>query len=135
MRSRDNVNKVFLIGNVGMKPELRHTPAGHAVVNLALATSRTRKESEGVWSDVTDWHRLVVWGRRAENCERYLDKGNRVYVEGSLQTSTWKDEAGLNHYRTEVVVEDIKFLGQRKSIPASAAAAEPEENALLETST
>lgn len=109
--SQYNVNKVILIGQLGMKPELRHSAKGHPVVNLSIATHRSQKNAEGEWKESTEWHRAVVWGKRAEACDRYLHKGSRVYVEGVIQTNSWTDTGGAKHWRTEVLVDEIKFLG------------------------
>lgn len=113
MSSHSNVNKVILVGNLGASPELRHTAKGSAVVNLAIATNRALKQEDGTWKETTVWHRAVVWGKRAEVCHKYLEKGNRVYVEGVLQTNNWKDKDGQSHWKTEVLVDDIKFLSSR----------------------
>ncbi len=90
------VNKVILIGNLGVAPELRHTQNGTPVASLRLATSRRRKDQQtGEWIDETEWHRVTVWGKSAEFCNNYLTKGSRVYVEGRLQTRKWQDQNGL----------------------------------------
>lgn len=117
MSSLTNVNKVILVGNLGTNPELRQTARGNPVVNLAIATSRSIKNEDGSYRESTVWHRAVVWGKRAEACYKYLEKGNRVYVEGLLQTNNWTDKSGQTHWRTEVLVDQIKFLSMR-SFPA-----------------
>lgn len=106
-----NVNKVILVGNLGQDPELRYTAKGNAVINLSLATTRDVKQAEGEWKEETSWHRAVVWGKRAEVCAEHLRKGSRVYVEGILQPKTWVDKEGVSHRSTEILVDEIKFLG------------------------
>lgn len=105
-----SVNKVILIGNLGADPELRYTSSGKAVADLRIATS----ESYGRGADreeKTEWHRVVVWERTAENCAEYLSKGRKVYVEGRIQTRSWDDKDGNRRYTTEIVARDVQFLG------------------------
>lgn len=108
------VNKVILLGNLGSEPELRYTQKGSAVMNFSLATSRDVKLANGDWKEETQWHRAVMWGKRAETCAKYLTKGSRVYVEGVLKPTTWTDKEGVAHKSTEITVEEIKFLGGGK---------------------
>jgi len=106
------VNKVILIGHLGRDPELTYTPSGLAVARFSLATSERRKTAEGEWADHTEWHRIVVFGKTAENAGQYLTKGRQIYVEGRLQTRNWEKE-GVQHYTTEVIGNNIQFLGKR----------------------
>lgn len=110
------VNKIILVGNLGSDPELRHTQKGNAVLNLSLATSRGVRGSAGDWKEETSWHRVTVWGKRAEICAKYLKKGNRVYVEGILKPATWVDKEGITHKSAEITVEEIKFLGGKSLV-------------------
>ena len=106
------VNKVILIGNLGQDPELRTTGGGTAVCNLRIATSRRRKDQQsGQWNDETEWHTVVCFGRTAENAANYLRKGRQVYIEGRLQTRKWQDRNGNDRWSTEVVTEELKFIG------------------------
>jgi single-strand DNA-binding protein len=105
------INKVILIGNLGADPELRYTSGGSAVADLRLATSRKWTAKDGTSKEETEWHRVVVWGKQAETCKEYLSKGRQVYVEGRLQTRQWEDRDGNKRYTTEVVAENVKFLG------------------------
>lgn len=105
------VNKVILIGNLGRDPEIRYTPTGQAVTNFTLATSESFTTREGKREDRTEWHRIVVWGKTAENCAQYLSKGRSVYVEGRLQTREWEDKEGQKRRTTEVVAQTVQFLG------------------------
>jgi len=119
----DGVNKVFLLGNLGQDPELRHTQGGQAVMTLRLATNESyyNKQSNERESK-TEWHTVVIWGKRAEALERYLQRGSRLHVEGRLQTRTWEDKAGGKRYATEIVASEITLLGDsngpRQSSPA-----------------
>lgn len=107
------LNKVFLIGNLGQDPEVRHTNSGQPVANLRLATSRRVKDRDGNWGDQTEWHSVVCFARTAETAGQYLRKGSKVFVEGRLQTRSWEDREGKKQYRTEVVAEMLKFLDSK----------------------
>lgn len=107
------VNKVILIGRLGADPEIRYTGSGTAVTELRIATSRKFTNKEGASQEDTQWHRVVVWAKQAELCKEYLAKGKQVYVEGRLQTRQWEDRDGNKRYTTEVVAEQIQFLGGR----------------------
>ncbi len=107
------LNKVMLIGNLGADPELRFTANGAAVANFRIACSRTYTDREGQRQEVTEWVSIVAWQRLAELVGEYLSKGRPVFVEGRLQTRQWQDREGNNRYTTEVVANDIQFLGGR----------------------
>ena len=108
-----SVNKVILIGNLGKKPELRYTPGGQAVANFTLATNERYGGRDGQPAqERTEWHRIVVWGRTAENCGQYLDKGRSVYIEGRLQTREWQDKEGQKRQTTEIVAQTMQMLGR-----------------------
>ena len=104
------VNKVIIVGNLGADPELRYTQGGQAVANFRVATNEKWTNKEGEGQERTEWHRIVVWGRQAENCEKYLSKGRQVYVEGRLQTREWEDRDGNKRYTTEIVAQNVQFL-------------------------
>jgi single-strand DNA-binding protein len=106
------VNKVTLIGNLGADPEIRYTQSGAAVANLRLATTETWKK-EGVKEEITEWHRVVAFGRLAEICGEYLSKGSKVYIEGRIQTRKWEDRDGNTRYTTEIVAREMKMLSPR----------------------
>jgi single-strand DNA-binding protein len=108
-----SVNKVILIGNLGVDPELRYVNTGAAVANLRLATNEVWTDKSGERQERTEWHRVVVWGKQAENCAKYLKKGRAVYVEGSLRTREWQDQTGNKRYTTEIQAQTIQFLGGR----------------------
>ena len=107
------VNKVILLGNLGIDPEVRHTQSGTAVVNLNLATN-TPVKRDGEWQEETEWHRIVAWGRLAEICGEYLAKGSRIDTEGKLRTRSWEDEDGNKQYVTEVVAREIQIISGNK---------------------
>jgi single-strand DNA-binding protein len=107
------VNKVILIGNLGRDPELRYTKSGQAVANFSVATSERFTDREGVQQERTEWHRIVAWGKTAELCAQYLSKGRQTYIEGRLQTREYEDKDGIKRYTTEVVAQNVTFLGGR----------------------
>jgi len=116
------VNKVILIGNLGADPESRTTNSGMAVTNLRLATTTRHKNQEGEWTDQTEWHRVVCFGRTAENTARFLRKGRQVFVEGRIRTNKWQDRDGNTRYTTEVIANEVRFLGSRDGAGAGAGA-------------
>ena len=107
-----SVNKVILVGNLGRDPEVRTTQDGSKIVNLALATSETWNDrASGERKERTDWHRIVIFNDRiADVAEKYLKKGAKIYLEGSLQTRKWTDQGGQERFTTEVVIG--RFNGQ-----------------------
>ena len=110
------INKVILIGNLGQKPEMRYTQTNTAVATLGLATSESWKDKEsGEMREKTEWHRVVFFGKLAEICEQYLDKGSQLYVEGKLQTRKWQDKEGNDRYTTEIQGLSMNMLGGRQS--------------------
>ena len=104
-----SINKVFLLGNIGRDPELRKTNSGKAVATFTMATSERGRAEGG--EQRTEWHRIVVWDRLAEQCDQYLSKGRQVHVEGRLQTRTWDDRNGQRRQTTEIVANTVLFLG------------------------
>ena len=110
------LNKVTLLGNLGQKPEIRHTPSGVSVCNMSLATTEYRKNSEtGERTEKTEWHRVVLFGRLAEIAEEYLNKGSQACVEGRLQTNRWQDQEGRERFTTEIIASDLILIGGRQS--------------------
>ena len=100
-----SVNKVILIGNLTRKPELRQTQSQTSVTTLSIATNDRRKNSSGEYENVAEYHDVVVFGRTAENCELFLDKGRQVYIEGKLQTRKYTDKDGNERRKTEILVQ------------------------------
>lgn len=107
------VNKAIIVGNLGRDPEMRSTQSGAQVANFTVATSRVYKDSSGQRQEETEWHRVVAWGRLAEICGQYLQKGKQVYIEGRIQTRSWEDkESGQKRYSTEIVALEMQMLGR-----------------------
>ena len=104
------LNKVMIIGNLGSNPEKRYTQGGQAVTNFNVATNERWTDRDGKPQERTEWHKVVVWGKQAETCEKYLAKGRSVYVEGRLQTRDWQDKDGNKRYTTEIVAQNVQFL-------------------------
>jgi single-strand DNA-binding protein len=104
------MNKVIIIGRLGVDPELRYTPSGKAVANFSVATSERWTDKDGSKQEKTEWHRIVVWGKLAELCNQYLSKGRQAVVEGSLQTRSWEAQDGSKRYTTEIVGKNVQFL-------------------------
>jgi single-strand DNA-binding protein len=107
------INKAILIGNLGADPEVRFTQGGQAVANFRIATSESWKDKNGQQQERTEWHRIVVWGKLAELCGEYLKKGRQCYVEGRLQTREWTNKENQKQWTTEVVAQQVTFLGGR----------------------
>jgi single-strand DNA-binding protein len=105
------VNKVILVGHLGADPDMRYTPSGQGVCELRLATSESWNDKNGQRQERTEWHRIVVWGKRAEVCSKYLAKGRQVFVEGRIQTRNYDDKDGNKRYITEIIANDVQFLG------------------------
>jgi len=108
-----SLNRVLILGHLGADPELRYTQGGTPVCNLRVATNDRRKDANGEWVDQTEWHAVVVFGKVAENCSKFLAKGRQVFVEGKLQTRKWQDQEGKDRYKTEIVAFAVQFIGGR----------------------
>ena len=111
--SKGTVNKVIILGRLGQDPDVRATAGGSNVVNLSVATNHGIKDQQGNWSDATEWHRVVVFGKSADAAAQYLAKGSSVYIEGRLQTRKWQDQNGQDRYSTEIVCNEMQFIGGR----------------------
>jgi single-strand DNA-binding protein len=107
----EGLNRVMLLGNLGADPELRMTSGGQAVLKLRLATSETYLDKNRQRQERTEWHNVVIWGKRAEALAKILTKGTRIFVEGGLRTSSYEDRDGNKRYRTEVVSTNILLQG------------------------
>jgi len=132
-----SVNKAILIGNLGADPELRYTASGTAVAGFNIATTERYKDKNGELQERTEWHSIVCWGRLGELANEYLKKGRSVYIEGRIQTRNYEDKDGIKRYKTEIVAQQMQFLGGRgqgdqqsiSSETASSAPSEPESPA------
>ena len=107
----EGLNKVILIGNLGMDPELKYTQGGGAVLRLRMATTETYVDKNKQRQERVEWHTVVVWGNRAEALNKILAKGRSIGVEGRLQTRQWEDKDGGKRSKMRVVVENFQFLG------------------------
>ncbi len=108
-----SINKVILIGNLGKDPEIRHLESGVSVANYPIATSEVYKDRKtGEKVTQTEWHNIVLWRGLAEISEKYLKKGDKVYIEGKLRTRSWQDQEGNNRYTTEVIADNLTMLGK-----------------------
>jgi single-strand DNA-binding protein len=119
--ARGTVNKVIVLGRLGQDPEVRATASGTQVVNLNVATNELGpRDEQGNRADSTEWHRIVIFGRMAENAATYLRKGSQVYIEGRLQTRKWQDQNGVDKYNTEIVANEMQFIGGKSDNPGAA---------------
>jgi len=109
-----SLNKCMIIGNLGRDPEMRYTPSGQAVTQFTVATNRNFRDAQGEWQSETEWFRVVVWGQQAERTAERLRKGNKVYVEGRIQTRQWEDQTGNKRYTTELVANQVSSLERRE---------------------
>ena len=114
-----SLNRVMIIGNLGSEPEMRFAPNGNPVTSFRVATNRRYTTTDGERKEETEWFAVVAWGKLAEQCNQFLTKGQRVYVEGRLSTRTWESQDGQKHYRTEVVAERVLFLDKRGAVPVA----------------
>jgi single-strand DNA-binding protein len=105
------LNMAQIIGHLGRDPEVRYSPEGTAVANLAVATNETWKDKDGAKQERTEWHRVVLFGKVAEIAAQFLRKGSLVYLQGRLQTRKWQGDDGQDRYTTEIVAERMKMLG------------------------
>lgn len=118
------VNKVILIGNLGRDPELRRIQSGSSVVSFSLATTERWTDKSGERKDRTEWHNIVAWGKLADLANQYLKKGRSVYIEGRITTRSWDDKDGIKKYKTEIVANQIQFLGSPGDTGSSSAPAD-----------
>ena len=107
------INKAIIVGNLGADPELRYTQSGTAVASFRVATTERWKGQDGQMQEQTEWHSCNAWGKLAEICGKYLQKGSKVYVEGSINTRKWQDKTGADRYSTEIKVREMKMLDNK----------------------
>ena len=109
-----SVNKVIILGRVGVDPEVKFMPNGNAVVNLSIATNRKFKNQDtGNYDDKTEWHRVVFFNKPAETIGQYVKKGQQLYVEGRLQTRKWQDKDGVEKYATDIISDNFTFISSK----------------------
>jgi single stranded DNA-binding protein len=113
----EDLNRVMLLGNLGADPELRYTTGGQPVLNLRLATKESYLDKDKVRHERTDWHNVVVWGKRGEALAKLLAKGSSVFIEGPLRTSSYDDREGHKRYKTEIVANNVLLTGRGRGEP------------------
>ena len=122
------INKVIVLGNVGKEPETRSFDSGDTVTNFSVATSEKWKDkTSGEMKESTEWHRVSCFGKLSEIASKYVKKGDKIYVEGSLRTRKWTDASGVEKYSTEVKAEKIELLGSKQQSVA------PEQHSTIES--
>lgn len=109
--AKGTVNKVILVGRLGADPDIRYSSNGTAVAKFNLATNENAPVGDGNWEERTEWHRIVAFGKVADRCSSFLNKGKLIYLEGSLRTNQWEDKDGIKRYTTEIVMRDFQMLG------------------------
>ncbi len=105
-----SLNRATIIGNLTREPEVRQIPSGQSVCSFAVATNRSWASADGQKQEASEFHNIVAWGKLAEICAQYLNKGRKVYIEGRLQTRDWEGQDGVRRYRTEIVAENLIIL-------------------------
>ena len=111
--SKGTINKAIIIGRLGQDPEIKYTTSGTAVTNFSVATNHSQKDQDGNFTDKTEWHRVVAYGRTAEVAGQYLVKGKLVFIEGRIQTRSWEDQNGQKRYMTEIICSNMQLLGSK----------------------
>ena len=128
------LNKAMIIGNVGQDPEVRYTANDSAVVTLSIATSESWKDKQsGDQQERVEWHRVVIFGKLADIAGKYVKKGTKLYIEGSIRTRKWTDNQGQDRYTTEIVANEMQMLdsrGDAESAPQRSA--EPQKTESVE---
>jgi single-strand DNA-binding protein len=130
-----SVNKVILVGRLGKDPEVKYTPSGAPVAKFSLATDEVFKDRSGEQQKRTEWHNIVAWNKLAEICGEYLTKGKLVYIEGSIRSRQWEDQAGNKRTAYDIVAGRMQMLGSKADsdrAAAAAAAVPPAERAPVE---
>lgn len=113
-------NKVQLIGNLGAKVEIKNLEGGNVLGKVSMATNEVYKNKKGERVQETTWHNLVAWGKTAELLNKYTDKGSEIAIEGKISNRTYDDKDGNKRYFSEIIVNEVLFLGDRKSIASTA---------------
>lgn len=106
-----SLNKVLLLGHLGANPELRYSQNQTAICSFTLATNESKPGPDGQYVDHTEWHNIVTFGKTAENCSKFLQKGRQAFVEGKIQTRKYQDKEGKDRYFTEILASNVRFIG------------------------
>lgn len=115
-----SLNKIIVIGNLGGEPEMRFTPSGRPVTSFNVATNWRYTTADGERKEETEWFNVVTWGKLAEQCNQFLNKGRLVYVEGRLHSHSWDGQDGQKHFRNEIIANSVSFLDrQGTAMPAA----------------
>ena len=128
-----SINKVTLIGHTGNAPEVRYTQGGAPVANFSLATNESWKSDTGEWQKKTEWHKIVAWGKLAEVCQEYVQKGSYLYVEGRLQTRNYDGKDGVKRYVTEIKATEIGLLDRKPGLDQASGGEPPIDSLPPET--
>ena len=122
------LNKIMIIGNVATDPEMRYTPNGNPVTSFRMATNRVYSTADGERHEDTEWFTIVAWSKLAEQCNQYLNKGRRAYVEGRLHSNTWEGQDGQTRFNNEIIANQVVFLDTAQGgQPSDTEAAAPVE--------
>jgi single-strand DNA-binding protein len=117
--AKGTLNQVIIVGRLGADPDVRYTTSGTAVAKLNVATVDSVKKNDQ-WEDLTEWHKVVVWGKSAEFCGQYMTKGSLVSIVGSIRTNQWEDKDGNKRYTTEILARDVQMMGGKSNGDSSA---------------
>jgi len=128
------VNKVILVGNVGKDPDVRHLASGVSVASFPLATSETYRNKENEKVTNTEWHNIVVWRGLAEVVEKYVKKGDPLYIEGKIRSRSYDDKDGNKKYITEIIADNMQMLGSKQSNDNDSSSEEKQPETDIETS-
>jgi single-strand DNA-binding protein len=130
--SGSSLNKIMIIGNLGGDPEMRFTPSGSPVTSFSVATNRVYNSPDGERKEETEWFSVVTWNRLAENCNRFLTKGQKIYVEGRIHTRSWDGQDGQKHTRVEIIANNVIFLDRKAAGMSSEEKTEEGESGEIE---
>ncbi len=125
---KNSMNKVILVGRLGQNPEQRATPSGTAVTNFSMATNETYKNQNGEYTENTEWHRCVAFGKTAEYIGNFFTKGRLVYVDGRIRTRKWTDANNITRYSTEIMVDTAMLLDRPPQSDSGVYAPPPQAN-------
>jgi len=125
---KGSMNKVMLLGRLADVANVKHTTSGTAVANISMATNESWIDSDGGKKEKTEWHRIVIFGKRAETAGEYFTKGMLLMVEGKLQTRSWEDKDNIKRYTTEIVCENFVMLGGKSGNSGSESSKKPEQD-------